>query len=74
MKTGRPEPGLCGANGNDQGITRRFGRSVRSRELVRPLLDLGAEPEHASTAAEVDDGPRHVGVAVLVHADVSRAG
>jgi hypothetical protein len=33
------------------------------------LLDFRPKPEHATAATEVDDGPRHVLVSVLVNAD-----
>lgn len=36
---------------------------------VMPALDVGTEPEHRPASAEVDDRPRHVGVACLVLAD-----
>jgi len=39
---------------------------------VRPLLDFGAKPEHAPSAAKVHHGARHVGITVPVDADVIR--
>lgn len=37
-----------------------------------PRLDLRAEPEHASTLTQVDDGAWHVGIPALVQADIPR--
>ena len=34
-----------------------------------PPLDLGSQPEHRTTPAQIDYGPRHVGIAGLVRAD-----
>ena len=36
------------------------------------MVHLRAEPEHAASAAEGDDGPRHVRIAALIEAHVSR--
>ena len=47
-------------------------RTAGQTEFVRPLLNLWAKPQHASPAPEHDDRSRHIGVAALVQADVSR--
>jgi hypothetical protein len=41
---------------------------------VRPLLNLRAKPEHAASAAEGDDGSRHVEIPTLIQAHVPGLG
>jgi len=41
---------------------------------VRPPLDLGTKPEHATSATEGHDGPGHVGIPALIQAHVAGLG
>jgi hypothetical protein len=58
--------------GGSAGNPPRRSRTTGRNELVRPPLDLRAEPELAPPTPERNYRPRHVVVSVLVDADVIR--